>query len=826
MSGENRTGRTVEPTLTRRSFLKTTGAVAGAAAIAGTATPGLQALAADEAREAGGTKVVHGRCFTAGCFSCEYNVMVRDGHVVKVFPDPDAPLGRRPCLRALCNIQRLYSKERIKYPMKRAGERGENKWERISWDEAISLIAEKWKGYIDEYDGRSIALYQGTGGSRQLCLVRNRLSFVLGMTAIDLSVDWGFGFGNIRVQGSFAPKNMTGPGNEPMEEDIFHAKKIFLWSCNHSESYQPRWRYVCDAQEKGAMLIAIDSNHVKATDRADRWFSPRPGSDTLLTLAMIQVILEEGIQDTEYLISDTVGPFLVREDTKKFLRMSDLGVAPTEGPVSATTGKPTIVDPPVVWNAEKNEAGSSAEVANPALEGSFEVNGIKTNTAYSLLVAHVQDYTPEIVAADVEMDPEDIRELARLAADGPCAHIAGMGSQSYLGGLAAGFSFGVLMAVTGSNGKPGAGRPDSNYPVPTPPTFVLPSGKLATSISVLDMPEVIRTGKYGGKDYPPIKSLFISSGGLVTGAVNRNSVLHDIIDKVEFVVTADIVFSDSARWSDLILPCAYQYEIEDICSVPYANEVQYNDRIVEPAFEAKTDSEMCTLIARAVGVGEWFEPQNDEEWLRMLLDVPALKEKGVTLEALREKHTIRIKDKGFIYGGDGTYPTSTGKVEFYCESPFARLEHGQERDDDKEHLPHFTPPYEFWPGTEAIKKYPLQLISLRSRYRFHSQGFDAPWINEIDPEPFVRVNPVDADARGIEDGEYVEVYNDRGHAVAKAYRCGGVRPGTMAYAKGWQSHQYKVGNFSELTHSVHEAYISNSSFYDCCVEIRKWNGGE
>ncbi|MEG0322699.1 MAG: molybdopterin dinucleotide binding domain-containing protein, partial [Raoultibacter sp.] len=542
-----------------------------------------------------------------------------------------------------------------------------------------------------------------------------------------------------------------------------------------------------------------------------------------LMLSMAKVIIDEDLQDTEYLLSDTVGPFLVREDTKEFLRMSDLGVEPTAGPVNPMTQQPTVIDPPVVWDSVGNAAGSSAVVTTPELEGAWTVEGVKVKTAYTLLLEHLKEYTPEKMADVVDMEADKIKELAHLAAEGPVTHMTGMGAQAYDNGLHVGTGIGLLMAVTGMIGKPGAGLAGAAFPVPMNSLFLFPTMTFATGISVLEIPEVIKTGKYAGKDYAPIKSLFISSCGLVGGATNLNSILSDVIDQVEFIVCADVVFSDSARNADIVLPVAHTFEIEDIYISPVNNDMLYGPRVVEPAFEAKSDQEICQLLGKSMGVGEYFEG-NDEAWLSELLASPALKAAGITLDALRENINMRFAPPSIAYES-GKYSTSTGKVEFYSEAPAARIEFGQERDIDAEHLPRFFPPIEAWPETEEMKKFPLQLISERSRNRWHSQGFDGMWLQEISPEPTIRMNIEDAEARGIEDGDYIEVYNDRGHAVAKAYKCAGMRPGMMVYPKGWQTHQYKAGNFSELSHSHFDPFAVSSSFFDTCVEVRSWNGG-
>ena len=718
----------------------------------------------------------------------------------------------------------MYSSDRIKYPMKRAGERGENKWERITWDEAIQTIVEKWKGYIDQYGGQSILVNTGSSGARLSVSGSMRLDNMLQLTNVEMCADWAVYNGLHRVYGNPSPGTMTAPGNEPFEKDIYNAKTIFMWGNNLSETYLQRWRYLIEAQERGAWIVSIDPNETTVTAHSNEWHANRPGSDSALMLSMVQTIIEEGLQDIAYLKSDTVGPFLVRDDTKEFLRMSDLGIDPTEGPVNPTTGQATVVDHPVVWDAASNKEMSSAEASEPELEGKWNVAGFAVQTAYSLMVESVQKYKPEDVADAIDLPADVIRRLARLATDGPVSHMFGLGSQAYDNGLQFGTSLGLLLAVTGMVGKPGAGIQATTFFGVRNASFLFPTGTFTTTIPIVHLLDVMETGKFKGEDYPPFKALWIKGSALIGGRPDKNRIISELIDKMEFIVCQDVVFTDSAVYSDIVLPAAHYFEAEDMYGATLSCHVQHGPKIVEPAFEAKPDMQIAKLIAEGLGLGQYFEG-DDESWLREQIDVPMLAAQGITLDSLREKKDMRLVPESVGYA-DGKYSTPTGKVEFYCEKPLPRIDLGLDLDVAPERLPRFYPPYEAWPETEAIKKYPLVLIPEHSRGRFHTGGFDGVWLNEIEPEPIVRMNVDDAKDRGIEEGDYVEVYNDRGHGVAKARLCAGKRPGMLSYPKGLQGRQYKSGDLASLCSLRFDPFAVNSSFGDTCVEVRKWDGGD
>jgi anaerobic selenocysteine-containing dehydrogenase len=828
-------------------------------------------------------------------------VTVREGVVARITPDTTAPFGRRPCLRGYSQIQRLYATDRLRYPMKRAGERGEGKWERIGWDEAIEAIAAHWKEILALNDSHAIAFYGGSPGARLLSLATTRLAMIMQASSFDMSADWAIYHGLHQVYGAASASTMSAPGNEPFEDDIANAKHIFLWGNNLSEAYLQRWRYVVQAQRNGSKLISIDPSETTTALRSDKWYRLRPASDTALILAMCNTIVAEGLQDEDYLAKLTVGPFLVKDADGSFLRMSDLGVKPTEGPLDPMTGQASLIDPAVVWDpisktaapagtqgivpaltgsfvisaadvaivegpaaapdesgapgtgeasessattdatdavdatdttASEGAAGTAAETAAPGTPGAAAApdaprpaETFKVQTAYQLLVEHLKGYTPEKMAETVDMDPAEIVELARMAADGPVTHMFGLGLQAYHNGLQYGVALGTLLAITGQTGKPGAGIGATAYDFPMNAMWLFPTFTFTNSISVLDVAEVIRTGKYAGNPYPPIKSIFVHGGGLVGGIVNMNSMIEDVFKKQDFIVCVDVAFSDTAQWADILLPGTLCFEAEDVYISPMNYVVQHYGKLIDPLYECKTQSEISRLVGTAMGFGDLFA-FSDEEALSELLAAEPLVSLGIDLAALRKQGDIRYAPPS-LAGAAGSFPTPSGKAEFYIENLSPRIMNGvaattAQSSPDKNHLAYFYEPLEAWPGSAALKEYPFILTSVRARNRWHSSNFNVPWLNELEPEPTLFINPDDAASLGLKDGDYAEAYNARGSAVAKLCVSAGMRPGVLSYPKGWQSHQYKSGNFSTLTHSMYDPLAMNSSFFDCAVGLRKW----
>lgn len=214
----------------------------------------------------------------------------------------------------------------------------------------------------------------------------------------------------------------------------------------------------------------------------------------------------------------------------------------------------------------------------------------------------------------------------------------------------------------------------------------------------------------------------------------------------------------------------------------------------------------------------------EDEYMSQVVDTPALGALGITYDAIKQNEDMYwYPEKPWIPWKNAEFRTESGRMEFYVENPTVQFDVGQEFDEDREHLPRYFNPTEAYEGSPTWDKYKLILLSERPRFRVHSMWSDNAYLRELDPEPTIKMNPADAEARGIADGDYVEVYNDRGHCVARAVYNDGIRPGCMVYPKSWQQHQHKAGSWSELLTSEYDPVGVNESYFDNLVEVRVWN---
>ncbi len=842
MSGENSSHACG---ITRRSFLKTTAAVAAGA----TATMSLAACASapesvDVSREfvAGqpenaGEQIFRGVC-RPNCFGfCHLNVHVRDGKVVKTSRAPyNEECYSRICQRGLSHVHRIYDPARLQYPMRRVDgtERGAGEWERVTWDEALAEIADKVKSIQTQYGNGAVAFLTQSGNQSGGCTsAYTRLINLMNASNISPCLDMGSFYGMIAVAGTTINPMMglhMWEGNEPT--DAKNAKTIMVWGANITDAQVQNWHLVKEAMQGGTKLVVIDPTFTQVASKADKWVPIRPGADTALKYGLMNIELEKNAQDVDFLMNHTVAPFLVRSDTGMFLRRSDTGVEPMPtGVVNPTTGLEVMDDPYMVLDAEGKLIECRPGVAC-SIEGSYDHEGVACRTAYEILKEEILRFTPEKVSELTEIPVEDLYELADICIDGPVYHYEGYGPQAYNNGGHTTMAGLTLCALTGNLGKHGASYGAFwGIHIGANAAYTAPTGaSTGATIPTVDLKNVVETGNFAGAPCP-IKMLYIYSANPLNTHTDTHAWTDVIIPAMDYVVVADSVLTDSALYADMVLPIAQWFELEEVANAGQCYSLNYSEKAIDPLYESKPDTQIVSELAAKLGLGDFFTLTN-EQILEEVYSGPVNEAFGTDMASLRERKQARFlpgdaeKDPYVAYK-DGVFATASGRFEFYRESPTVRALSSKTptpEEVERDRMAHWFPPLEAWPENPLYEKYPLVLMSERPRYRVHSQWFSTPLLRELDPEPFVKINPEDAEARGIKDGDYVECFNDRGTAVAKAVVSNAIRKGTLVYPKGWQRYQHKSGGWSELSSTEYDVYGVNNNFMDVLCEIRVWEG--
>ncbi len=757
-------------------------------------------------------KVFYNTCAAAGCHQlCALKVWVRDGKIRKLESAdyPGDPAARSICLKGLSNARLVYHPDRLKYPLKRVGERGKGKWQRITWEEAFDTIAAKLLEVKEKYGPESVKVIAAS--SSHVGMLMGRL-----MAARFANV-WGAG-------GVFEPKShwladmripaaslltLGDSGQSHRLQDLVHSKMVILWGGNPAETYFPEMRFILDARDRGAKIVVIGPLFDATAAKADQWVPIRPATDAALAMAMIHVIIEEGLYDKDFVSRHTVAPFLVRGDSRLFLR---------EGGAYR------------VWDSDLNRSSAVETASRPALFGSFLVDGITCKPAFQILAERAAFYTPERAEGITGVPADTIRELAlEYGRTKPAAIRMYYGMSRTLNSTLSSRAAITLGALTGNIGVSGGG---TSIPQVTPSIVLNEQGVAcppgAPGVKVLPgSRSPIRGWKQirEGKPYP-IKVLFNSYRNDLQCDGHAEG-YREIFKGIDLVVVMDIFMTRTAQFADIVLPEATIYERDDV--VTATDYVQRMEKAIEPLYETKSALEIWSGIARRVGLGKHFR-QGPQDYMRTLFDSDHPSAAGITLERLEKEKIVRgnVPSPPEIPFARKGFQTPSGRIEFYNE---LLAEFGQE-------LPVHQETIESPRRSLLAKRYPLTFLSAKVRGTTHSVMANVDWMREVSAEPTLDLNPVDAEKRGIKDGDLVVAFNDRGKVKLRARLNEAVPPGAVNVPHGWWPEQFVEGHYSDLLHRMDDLSIVDPALeqdfvirdsracsglihYDCLAEVQK-----
>lgn len=554
------------------------------------------------------------------------NVHVRDGKIVKTSRRQQTDKNvTRVCNKGVTHALRVYGEDRIKYPMKRIGERGEGKWEQISWDEAIDTIVSKWKEVAEKHGPAANAFLAGSGNISPDSHHGKRLRAAMGATMLDAAQDRVFYAAMPPIVGN--AKGQGGCGRW----DYFNAKHLILWGYNPAESDSQNFHWILQAQtDHGTDVINIDPNYATSVSKADRWVPIRPSTDGALALGVANVLVEEGLVDEEFVRSKTCGPLLVKDSDGKYLRLSDLGRAqagtPEDKPVAA--GEDGTID-------------TLDNLAAPALQGTREVEGHAVKTAYELLLERVSEWTLEKTSELCDVPVDTIVELAHIMVDGPVSMNIGLGLDHVTNGMG---TFNAIMALCmlagqfcklGNTGK-GFFRGEiaagwMPYALANPKGA--PGGPTFYSPALLNCMD---SGKYGDIDIN-IKTLYIWDHNLFGTQVGGVK-WRKFFEEVELLVVADVVMTSTAEYADIVLPVCHYFECES-ASGDDTRYVFYSAKAAEPLYESKSDFEIFKTFFEKMGLQEYdFETLDD--LYDAVFDNPVAKANNLTWQRVKEEGAV------------------------------------------------------------------------------------------------------------------------------------------------------------------------------------------
>ncbi len=552
--------------------------------------------------------------------ACPHFVYSKDGVVMReeqskdIAPMPNIPeYNPRGCNKGECGHDYMYGPHRIKYPLIRVGERGEGKWRRATWDEALDMIADKVVDTIKNHAPDCISVYSPVPAVSPVSFsAGHRFAHYIGAHAHTF-YDW---YGD-HPTGQTQTCGVQGDTCETA--DWFNSKYIILWGSNPTQTRIPDAHFLSEAQLNGAKIVSISPDYNSSTIKVDKWIHPQPGTDGALAMAMAHVIIKEKLYDAHSLKEQTDLSYLVRSDTKRFLREADVVAGGSKDKFyfwNAKTGKPVI--PKGSWGDQPEKKGSPVSFLgrntfafpkgyidlgdlDPALEGKFNMQlldgkTVEVRPVFEILKSRLMaDNTPEKAAKITGVTAKAITELAReFATAKPSMIICGGGTQHWYYSDVLLRAMHLLTALTGTEGTNGGGM--NHYIGQWKPAFVAGLVALAfpegvnkqrfcqTTIWTYIHAEVndeiissdIDTEKYlrdsittgqmpnmpeQGRDP---KVFFVYRGNWLNQAKGQKYVLENLWPKLELIVDINIRMDSTALYSDVVLPSAHWYEKLDL----------------------------------------------------------------------------------------------------------------------------------------------------------------------------------------------------------------------------------------------------------------------
>lgn len=720
---------------------------------------------------------------------CALKTIVKDGKIVRTEPADytGAEEGEAHiCQKGVMACRQPYNKKRLTVPLKRVGERGEGKWEEISWDQAFDEIAAKMAQLRDDYGPESIAMWYlaaslppSFGLESQLF---TRFAGLFGATVPmeGYGLDDGPYYANYYDLGNLYRYISCDPRNFDSSD------YIIVWGANPIENQHRMAKHIVEAKSRGAKIVDIGLLFDGTAGYADEFVPVNPGSDAALSLCMAREIIKRGLVKEDFMLEHTVAPFLVRNDNGMFMRDADGNYIVHDEKHGFITAKPGI------------KAIPGAE--NLTLSGEFEIFGVPCKTAYRRLEEHVELYTPEYQEGITGVPAADAVRLAVEYATADNAYILGALGIRYQNQGESYRSFYLLASLTGNLGHPGAGVTaelgTGGWPLTlNDAPIVAPNG--LEGFGAKPMRQVDFYDQVQSQQPYPIKALWVSSGNPVHNCPNRSRWIEEVFPKLELIVDNDIWMTDTCEYADYILPDCMPFERTEIIWQAAYNHVVLQEPAIEP-LGGKDPTTRYSEIAKRLGLGEYFD-KTAEEWLDFRLQTEDPMIKGIkpplTFERLKKEKMVRAATPPMYWdpflGMD--FSTPSGRLEFYCERLTAV----------DAQLAKYKEPMEVpTPASRAAGKneeYPYQFFSGRQRFFMQSMFTDDPVMVELSGgKPTARINPVDAEREGIRDGDRVEIYNQRGHVVVTCRLDKVIPPGTLQVWFGWRHSQFEEGMYSEL----------------------------
>lgn len=706
----------------------------------------LREMTAEEAKTFLEEKVVN-TCGRGNCGGkCVIRAHVQGGCITSLESDIEADDETiYACARGRGYRRTFLNSGRIRYPMVRCGKRGEGRFRRISWEEALTLMEQKIREITEKYGpgARYVNYATGVASTVRGDALSRRL---FGLTGgfLDGYNTYSNACGEVTLPYIYGTVN-TGSSYDTYRD----SELVILWGynpivTNFSPAVRRTLKYL---KEKGVPIIVIDPQFSDtAAVFGSKWIPVRPGTDAALATAMAYVLWEEGLCD------------------RAFMDRYCVGFDEAHMPV-----------------------------------------GRETEENYREYLYGIRDgivKTPEWAAGITGVPAEQIYDLARLLGrTKPAAILCGDGIQRCSNGEQQIRCINALACMTGNIGIRGGAVPGKGYMEqkmrPHLPVCPNPYGKSIPTFlwtdAVLRGKEMTVKGDHirGGEILDSdIKLIFNLAGNTLTNQhsdIRRTEKILGDENKCEFIVVSDLFYHSTARYADLLLPGASLFETESL-SAPWGegNYLLYGNQVIDPVFESRFEFDWLRELAERLGAENFSEGcATVREWNRLLY------------ERVREQNNELPDFDTFAANGGYKFKTKFERIAFWEQiddperhpfgTPSGKIEIysgalADYREKDIPPLPKYMPGFEGI-GDKRLERYPLQLIGWHTKRRCHSIHDQNEWMEQAEPHR-LWMHPEDAGKRGISEESEVLVYNDRGTVKVKVHLSNRIMPGVVCMPQG------------------------------------------
>ncbi len=712
----------------RRKFLELT--VQGSIGLSLTSLP----LATIGSCESAKVKKVHGACYHDCPDRCSWTVTVENGQIMDFQASTSNPFTAGQLCNKMVDFPAdvTFHPDRILTPLKRMGKKGEGNFIPISWDEAISEVASKLNSIIASEGGEAVLPFSfgGNQGMVHGNAISSRFFAHIGASQLERTI-----CGNTAVAGLLATNGQT---TGVLPEDIIHSRFIIIWGSNPVVSNQHLWLLMEKAKVRGAKIVVVDPYKSQTARKADWHIQIQPGTDTVLALGIIRVIIDENLHDEDYIEKYTTG--------------------------------------------------------------------------IEQLTEHIQQYTPEIVSAITGISEEDIIQLAREYSQGSPSLIRLLiGMEHQANGASAFRSIAMLPAITGAWRQFGGGLMNMTYELfgaslnwtkfDLPPSL---SKQNTRSINMIQLGKALKDSNL----MPPVHALFVYNANPVVTVPHQNLVIQGLEREDLLTVVLEHFVTDTARYADYIFPATTVLENWDILDSWGSTYLNINEPAIEPLGESRSNSEFFRTLARAMGFQEDYLYESDLNIIKDVFNSDHPYMKGISFDYLRKNGwaSLNLPEKWMPHA-EGNFDTPSGKCQFYN--------------------PNVDPPLpEYIPvayAAEELNNYPFQLLTIKSTDHFlNSSHANVTHLLEKEGIPLLDIHKVDADAKGIKNGDQVKVYNDRGEWVLTARIGNKVNIGVVSVPQGfWPSLLEGGSSANALTTDLLTDMGRGGAFQETRVDLRK-----